>query len=147
VISYFEVFLRWEIPNPFAGDIVLVLHIVPMMAAMAMQPDRQHDKYAARLGLLDLLLLLVWWLYLFLFFVIPWHYIHPSEALYGRSFNVLSFQNTSSFCFLPRGHGTAAVEPGNRSMHVSLELARYTRLAPSPQCGHRSSSLLYGQLL
>jgi len=89
--TYFEVFLRREIPNPFVGDIVLVLHIVPMMAAMAIQPDRQHDKCAARLGLLDLLLLLVWWLYLFLFFVIPWQYIHPSEALYGRSFNVLYF--------------------------------------------------------
>jgi hypothetical protein len=57
--TYFEVFLRREIPNPFVGDIVLVLHIVPMMAAMAIQPDRQRDKCAARLGLLDLLLLLV----------------------------------------------------------------------------------------
>src|SRR5262249_27243407 len=70
---------------------VLVLHIVPMMAAMAIQPDRQHDKCAAWLGLLDLLLLLVWWLYLFLLIVIPWQYIHPSEAVYGRRFNVLYF--------------------------------------------------------
>ena len=87
--TYFEVFLRREIPNPFAGDIVLFLHIVPMMAAVAMEPGRQQDKYSTRLGSLDLLLLLAWWLYLFFFFVIPWQYVHASEALYGRSFDIL----------------------------------------------------------
>jgi hypothetical protein len=95
--TYVEVFLRREIPNPFAGDIVLFLHIVPMMAAVAMQPDRQQDKYSARLGLLDLLLLLAWWLYLFLFFVIPWQYIQPSEALYGRSFDILYLSEHAVF--------------------------------------------------
>lgn len=70
--SYIEVFLRREIPNPFVGDVVLFLHIVPMMGALAVQPHRQQDEYSARLGSLDLLLLLIWWLYLFLFVVIPW---------------------------------------------------------------------------
>src|SRR5579864_6344705 len=37
--TYFEVFLRQETPNPFVGDVVLFLHIVPMMAAIALQPD------------------------------------------------------------------------------------------------------------
>src|SRR6185369_7726221 len=31
--TYFEVVLRQDVPNPFGGDIVLFLHIVPMMAA------------------------------------------------------------------------------------------------------------------
>lgn len=87
--TYIEVFLRREIPNPFVGDVVLFLHIVPMMGALAVQPHRQRDEYSARLGSLDLLLLLIWWLYLFLFVVIPWQYTYPSEALYGRSFDLL----------------------------------------------------------
>src|ERR1700733_12893602 len=36
--TYFEVFLRQEVPNPFIGDVVLFLHVVPMMAALAVQP-------------------------------------------------------------------------------------------------------------
>jgi diguanylate cyclase (GGDEF)-like protein len=97
--TYFEVFLRQEIPNPFVGDVILFLHIVPMMGALAVQPHRQQDEYSARLGSLDLLLLLIWWLYLFLFIVIPWQYTYPNEALYGRSFDVLYLSEHIVFLF------------------------------------------------
>ena len=33
--NYFEVIKRQEVPDPFFGDIVLFLHLVPMIAAMA----------------------------------------------------------------------------------------------------------------
>src|SRR5580698_6632872 len=36
--TYIEVFQRQDVPEIFVGDIVLVLHIVPMMAALALQP-------------------------------------------------------------------------------------------------------------
>ena len=39
--TYFEVYLRHEAPNPFVGDVILFLHIVPMMAAVALQPHLQ----------------------------------------------------------------------------------------------------------
>lgn len=87
--TYFEVFLRQEVPNPWAGDIVLFLHIVPMMAAMALQPHREQDERIARLGALDFALLLVWWLYLYLFAVIPWQYAQANEPAYSRNLNVL----------------------------------------------------------
>jgi diguanylate cyclase (GGDEF)-like protein len=87
--TYFEVFLRHESPNPFAGDVVLFLHIVPMMAAVAVQPHLQQDERARRVGSLDFLLLLTCWLYLYLFIVIPWQYVYPAEATYGRGFDVL----------------------------------------------------------
>jgi len=41
--TYFEVFLRQEVPNPFVGDVILFLHIVPMMAALAVQPHLQQE--------------------------------------------------------------------------------------------------------
>ncbi len=87
--TYFEVFLRHEAPNPFVGDVILFLHVVPMMAAVAIQPQVQQDHRAIRAGTLDFALLLTWWLFLYLFVVIPWQYVHPIEAIYGRSFDVL----------------------------------------------------------
>src|ERR1039458_3996734 len=87
--TYFEVFLRQEVPNPFVADVALFLHIVPMMAALAVQPHIQRNDHSLRLVTLDFFLLLTWWLYLYLFIVIPWQYVSPNEAVYGRSFDVL----------------------------------------------------------
>lgn len=87
--TYFEVYLRQEAPNPFVGDVILFLHIVPMMAAVALQPHVEQDDRAIRVGTLDFALLLTWWLFLYLFVVIPWQYVHLSEEQYGRSFDLL----------------------------------------------------------
>src|SRR6202023_3992617 len=36
--NYFEVIKRQDVPEPFLGDIVLFLHLVPMIAALALLP-------------------------------------------------------------------------------------------------------------
>ena len=87
--TYFEVLMRSDVPNPFAGDVVLFLHIVPMTAALALQPHVQQDDRTTRLGTLDFALLLIWWLYLYLFAVIPWQYVHAYEPSYDHNLNVL----------------------------------------------------------
>jgi diguanylate cyclase (GGDEF)-like protein len=87
--TYIEVYLRHEAPNPFVGDVILFLHIVPMMAAVAVQPHLQRDNRTIRVGTLDFALLFAWWLFLYLFVVIPWQYVHPVESVYGRSFDLL----------------------------------------------------------
>jgi diguanylate cyclase (GGDEF)-like protein len=87
--TYFEVVLRQEAPNPFVGDVVLFLHLVPMMAALAVQPDQERTDSGSQLGGIDFALLLTWWLYLYLFVVIPWQYVSPNQAIYGRSFDFL----------------------------------------------------------
>ncbi|PYX38092.1 MAG: hypothetical protein DMG75_04895 [Acidobacteria bacterium] len=69
--TYFEVVLRQDVPEAFAGDLVLFLHIVPMIAALALQPHAKQDDRTSRLGTLDFALLLIWWLYLYFFAVIP----------------------------------------------------------------------------
>jgi hypothetical protein len=86
---YFEVLLRKDFPNPFGGDVVLFLHLVPMTAALAMQPHLQSNDRTSRLGTLDFALLLVWWLYLYLFAVIPWQYVQAREHSYNHNFDVL----------------------------------------------------------
>ena len=86
---YFEVLLRKEFPNPFGGDVILFLHIVPMTAALAVQPHVQTNQRTTRLGTLDFAFLLVWWLYLYLFTVIPWQYVLPYEPSYDHNLNIL----------------------------------------------------------
>jgi signal transduction histidine kinase len=87
--SYFEVVLRQEVPDPFVGDIIIFLHFVPMMAALALRPHAKEDEHAARVGRMDFVLLLTWWVYLYLFAVIPWQYAHVDELTYSRSLNTL----------------------------------------------------------
>jgi diguanylate cyclase (GGDEF)-like protein len=87
--TYLEVYLRHEAPNPFVGDVILFLHIVPMMAAVAVQPHVQQDDRTFRVGTLDFALLFTWWLFLYFFVVIPWQYVYPIEVVYGRSFDLL----------------------------------------------------------
>jgi diguanylate cyclase (GGDEF)-like protein len=87
--TYVEVYLRHEAPNPFIGDVILFLHIVPMMAAVAIEPHIQQSDRSIRVGTLDFALLLTWWLFLYLFVVIPWQYVYPAEVVYGRSFDLL----------------------------------------------------------
>ncbi len=87
--TYFEVALRTDVPNPFSGDVVVFLHLVPMTAALALQPHVQQDDRTTRLGTLDFALLLIWWLYLYLFAVIPWQYVQAFEPSYDHNLNIL----------------------------------------------------------
>jgi len=86
---YFELLLRQDVPTFFAGDVVLFLHLVPMTAALAVQPHVEQDSRTTRLGLLDFAMLLIWWLYLYLVTVIPWQYISPAATLYQHNLNVV----------------------------------------------------------
>src|SRR6202050_5082332 len=75
---YFELWLRTDVPDLCAGDIILFLHIVPLMAALALRPHAPQDEYAARLRRLDFALMMVWWIYLYIFAVMPWQYVVPN---------------------------------------------------------------------
>jgi len=85
--NYFEVLKRQDVPNPFLGDIVLFLHLVPMMAALALLPHLGEDDRDARLRTLDLALLLIWWVFLYVYAVIPWQTVNINELVYSNNFN------------------------------------------------------------
>lgn len=87
--TYFEVFLHQDVPNPFVGDVVLFLHFVPMMAALAVDPNLNRDDRTLKLGSLDFTMLLLWWMYLYLFAVIPWQYVKTDAAVYSANINTL----------------------------------------------------------
>lgn len=87
---YFELVLRREAPNPFVGDIALFLSAIPILAALMLQPSLDRVERRKTTSRVDFLLLLLWWLYLYLFFVIPWQYVVPNEGRYGWNYNQLS---------------------------------------------------------
>jgi len=86
---YFEVFLRKDVPDLFVWDVILFVHLVPMIAALAVQPHVQQDQRSTRLGTLDFVMLLIWWLYLYLVTLIPWQYVYPDPAVYQHNLNVV----------------------------------------------------------
>jgi signal transduction histidine kinase len=96
--TYLEVLKRQEVPGLFIGDAILFLHIVPMMAALALQPNVQQDDRDLRLGSLDFALLLLWWLYLYAYSVLPWQYIHPNQSAYDL--NLKGSYSTEQLAFV-----------------------------------------------
>src|ERR1039458_5374214 len=87
--TYFEVWLRMDVPDLCAGDIILFLHIVPMMAALALRPHAPQEEYSPRLRRLDFALMMVWWMYLYVFAVMAWQYIVPNIEAYNGNLNLL----------------------------------------------------------
>ncbi len=87
---YFDLVLRKEVPNPFFGDILLFLSNIPFLAALLLQPHVDPVNGRKSKGKVDFLLLLLWWLYLYVFFVIPWQYVVVDDAREGMNYNRLN---------------------------------------------------------
>ena len=95
--TYYEVVLRRDVPDLFAGDVILFLHVVPLMAALALRPHVARDEYAARVGRLDFALLLMWWFYLYVLIVIPWQYVVADIPAYDRNLNAVYLAEKVAF--------------------------------------------------
>lgn len=87
--TYYEVWLRTDVPDLCAADMILFLHIVPLMAALALRPHAPQDEYVARLRRLDFALMMVWWGYLYVLVVIPWQYVMANIEAYNNNLNWL----------------------------------------------------------
>ena len=92
----YEVILRCHLPDPFLGDIILFLHVVPMMAAVAVRPHRSLEPHKPYLGTLNFLMLLVWWIFLYAFIVFPNEYVVFDSTLYNPNYDLLyALENTA----------------------------------------------------
>jgi len=97
--TYYEVILQRDVPDLCLWDVVLFLHIAPLMAALALRPNVPRDEYSGRVGRLDFALLLVWWMYLYVLIVMPWQYVVPDIANYNRNLNNLYGAEKLAFLF------------------------------------------------
>ena len=85
----FDLVLQKKMPAMFSADALLFMAGVPMLAGLLLRPHLQPSERSARLGALDFVLLLLWWLYLYVFCVICWQYVSPDLAHYDRNYDLL----------------------------------------------------------
>jgi signal transduction histidine kinase len=84
-----EVVVREPLPDPFAGDIVLFLHVVPFMAAVALQPHQAEEREGLLPSTLNVLMVVVWWVVVYAFFVFPDEYLITNVPVYTVRWDVL----------------------------------------------------------
>jgi diguanylate cyclase (GGDEF)-like protein len=84
-----DLFFRTKMPAMYPADVLLFQAGAPMLAGLLLRPHLAPSERGGRLGMLDFLLLLFWWLYLYVFFVVSWQYVSPNQANYDRSFDLL----------------------------------------------------------
>lgn len=106
----FEVLHHQGIPAPFLGDVIFFLHTVPLLGALALRPHSHDADHSLRFGRVDFQLLFSWWVYLYLFVVIPWQYIAPNVKQYSISYTriyaVENFTLVATLLYLvARTHG------------------------------------------
>jgi signal transduction histidine kinase len=87
--NYFEILRREDVPDVFSGDVVLFLHLVPVMAALGVFPHLRDDERDTRIRMLDLSLLLIWWVFLYVYTVIPWQTVQVDADVYSANFNLV----------------------------------------------------------
>src|SRR5882762_361883 len=97
VWAYYEVYLRTEYPQVSPWDALYFLKGVPLLAALGLQPHREPVKDRPNIGLLDLSIIVLWFVYLYFFFVTPWQFIHFEQAGYGINFAPLPSFDTMLF--------------------------------------------------
>lgn len=87
--TFYEVILRRDLPDPFVGDVILFVHVVPIMAAVALRPHRPQENQKVYFTTLNFLMLLMWWVFLYAFIVFPDEYVVLNVHVYSRSYDLL----------------------------------------------------------
>lgn len=87
--TWFEVVIRKPLPDPFLGDIVLFMHVVPMMAAVAIRPHAAQKNEGILTSALNVLILVVWWVVVYAYFVFPQEYIVTDKLVYTLRWDLL----------------------------------------------------------
>jgi signal transduction histidine kinase len=89
VWAYYEIILKQELPEPCAADIILFIHVVPFMAAVALRPHRPLQDRRTWLDAINFLMLLIWWVFLYAFIVFPDQYVILNVSVYSRNYDLL----------------------------------------------------------
>jgi diguanylate cyclase (GGDEF)-like protein len=90
VWDVWDLVIRRRLPDMYPADALLFLAGAPMLGGLLLRPHRQPSSASARFGMLDFLLLVLWWLDLYVSLVVCWQYPYPNVANYSRNFDLLS---------------------------------------------------------
>jgi len=86
---YYDVILQKQVPMLFAGDVLMFVPGLLMLSGFLLRPHLQQSRRSARLGAVDFLLLVLWWVFLYAYLVSCWQYVSPNEFLYNRNYDNL----------------------------------------------------------
>lgn len=108
--STYELLLRREVPDIPIADILLFVKLVPLMAAIALEPHKSSDSRFRAFGLLDVSILMLYVLYLYAFFVYSYRMIPGVVEVYNFHFNLADAIGNQIFAVvtaiaLLRSHG------------------------------------------
>jgi len=89
IYVYYGAFRHTDVPDNSIADPALFLHLVPLMAAIAMQPHlKRYDQKSYR-ATLNFLFLLVFWVFLYAYLLFPYQYLFSNPAIYNPRFTIL----------------------------------------------------------
>src|SRR5580698_6842487 len=86
---YYGFLRHTEVPDNSIADPALFLHLVPLMAAVVMQPHLDRYDQKAYRASLTFLFLLVAWVFLYAFLLFPYQYLFANPAIYDPRFTTL----------------------------------------------------------
>jgi len=86
---YYDFILHVDVPENSIADPVLFMHIVPLMAAAATLPNRHLGERRRYRVILDFLVLLIFWGFLYAYVVFPYEYLSQNATRYSVRFDAL----------------------------------------------------------
>ena len=125
--TVWEAILRRPIPDPFVFDIILFFHAVPMLAAVAWRPDLANKEGKVLLSLLNFLMLLGWWIFLYAFIVFPHQYVVLNVVTYNVHYDQLyGVENALLLAILSLAAATSSGGWRRLYLHYLTAFALYT---------------------
>ena len=87
--TIYELIFRVTLPQTPIGDTLLFLKLVPLVAALAAEPQSELSRRFRIHGFVDLAFLLVYWFYFYAIWVIPYRYVVHEQGLYSFHFDTI----------------------------------------------------------
>jgi len=94
---YFEVWLNQPVPSLPIGEFLLFIKLVPMLAALALEPGNDSPDRPRLLGFLDLTSLLVCWTYVYLFWAMAYLLAGTDLARYNSNSDIVDVVGNQLF--------------------------------------------------
>ena len=119
---YYELGRHMDAPDNSIADPVLFLHLVPLMAAVATLPHLNVSDRKPYRAILNTLLLLFFWGFLYGYFILPYQYLFSSSAVpssYGVRFDILYLLENLALVLIV-GILTLRVQPPWKSIYLHL---------------------------
>jgi len=89
VYIYYGLLRQVDVPDRSIADPALFLHLVPLMAAVVMQPHADRCDQKAYRASLTFLFLLVAWVFLYAYVLFPYQYLFANPDIYNPRFTTL----------------------------------------------------------